>query len=180
MAKRYLGGGVSFEQKDVYQEFSEDEGGGSTTLAGLTDVDISNPTNGQTLVYNAESGKWENGAGGGGGVYMLDTTNLDTMTFDGQSYDSFHYDGSNYKFKLVDPSVISHFILAVIKTIMDGSPYLAPARSSVLTIPAQDPATCPNAEFCNTAEITAIMVVGDDDEYMLLPANGSYALGTSY
>lgn len=38
-------------------------GGGSTTLSGLTDVDISNPSNGQTLVYNASSGKWENGAG---------------------------------------------------------------------------------------------------------------------
>jgi hypothetical protein len=44
-------------------------GGGSSTLAGLTDVDISNPTNGQTLVYNATSGKWENGESAGGGVY---------------------------------------------------------------------------------------------------------------
>lgn len=72
MAKRYLGGGVSFEQKDVYQEFSEDEGGGgSSTLSGLTDVDISNPADGQTLVYNATSGKWENGAGGGAGAGVL-------------------------------------------------------------------------------------------------------------
>lgn len=39
-------------------------GGGSSTLSGLTDVDISNPTDGQTLVYNASAGKWENGAGG--------------------------------------------------------------------------------------------------------------------
>lgn len=39
-------------------------GGGSSTLAGLTDVDISNPTDGQTLIYNATSEKWENGAGG--------------------------------------------------------------------------------------------------------------------
>lgn len=41
-------------------------GGGSSSLSGLTDVDISNPTDGQTLVYNATSGKWENGTGGGG------------------------------------------------------------------------------------------------------------------
>lgn len=41
-------------------------GGGASTLSGLTDVDISNPTDGQTLVYNAATGKWENGAGGGG------------------------------------------------------------------------------------------------------------------
>ena len=46
-------------------------GGGSSTLSGLTDVDISNPTNGQTLVYNAETGKWENGAGGGGGANVI-------------------------------------------------------------------------------------------------------------
>lgn len=44
-------------------------GGGSSTLTGLTDVDISNPSDGQTLVYNATTGKWENGAGGGGGVF---------------------------------------------------------------------------------------------------------------
>lgn len=45
-------------------------GGGSSTLSGLTDVDISNPTDGQTLVYNATSGKWENGAGGGGDMFV--------------------------------------------------------------------------------------------------------------
>lgn len=39
-------------------------GGGSSTLSGLTDVDLTNPTDGQTLVYNATSGKWENRAGG--------------------------------------------------------------------------------------------------------------------
>ena len=154
-------------------------GGGSSTLSGLTDVDISNPTDGQTLVYNATSGKWENGAGGGG-VYLLDTSNLDTITIDGQSYDYFRYDGVNYKFKLVDSSVISHFQLAVIKTIIDGSPYLAPAPVFVYTIPAQDPATVPSSEFCNTTEITAVMVMGDEDEYALIPANGSYAPGTSH
>lgn len=45
-------------------------GGGSNTLSGLTDVDISNPTDGQTLVYNATAQKWENGAGGGGVMVM--------------------------------------------------------------------------------------------------------------
>lgn len=60
-------------------------GGGSTTLSGLTDVDISNPTDGQTLVYNAATGKWENGPAGGAlivhrshdeehGIYTLDKT----------------------------------------------------------------------------------------------------------
>jgi len=86
MAKRYLGAGVSFEQQDVYQEFSEDGGGGggSTTLSGLTDVDISNPSDGQTLVFNATSGKWENGAGGGtaGILKVHDSGENDGSTLD--------------------------------------------------------------------------------------------------
>ena len=41
-------------------------GGGSSTLSGLTDVDLTNPTDGQTLVYDASSSKWVNGSGGGG------------------------------------------------------------------------------------------------------------------
>lgn len=44
---------------------------GSSTLSGLTDVDISNPTDGQTLVYNATSGKWENGSAGEGGGALI-------------------------------------------------------------------------------------------------------------
>lgn len=49
-------------------------GGGSSALSGLTDVDISNPTNGQTLVYNATSGKWENGDSAGGRVLVVPVT----------------------------------------------------------------------------------------------------------
>ena len=41
-------------------------GGGSSTLSGLTDVAISSPANNEVLKYNSTSGKWENGAGGGG------------------------------------------------------------------------------------------------------------------
>ena len=52
-------------------------GGGSSTLSGLTDVDISNPSNGQTLVYNSTSGKWENGAGGGNGLVVLQGSAID-------------------------------------------------------------------------------------------------------
>lgn len=57
-------------------------GGGSSTLAGLTDVSLSSPTNGQLLGYNSTSQKWENVNGGGGGdtynVYgaFIDTANV--------------------------------------------------------------------------------------------------------
>ena len=46
-------------------------GGGASSLAELSDVQLTSPTNGQALVYNATSGKWENqsiGGGGGGGT----------------------------------------------------------------------------------------------------------------
>lgn len=45
--------------------------GGASALSQLSDVQLSSPTNGQALVYNATSGKWENqtiGGGGGGGT----------------------------------------------------------------------------------------------------------------
>ena len=45
---------------------------GSSTLSGLTDVDISNPSNGQTLVYDAATQKWVNGdASGGSPIFWL-------------------------------------------------------------------------------------------------------------
>jgi hypothetical protein len=139
-------------------------------------VDITNPTDGQTLVFNAESGKWENGAGGGG-VYMLDTTNLDTMTFDGQSYGEFWFGsgGVGVQFKLVDSSVISDFNLITTKYVDSGITYISPAEASVGTISAQDPASVANTVLCNTSDITAVLVGGD---YILIPSNGSYAPGT--
>lgn len=63
-------------------------GGGSSTLSGLTDVDISNPQNGQTLVYNATSGKWENGAGGGGAL-IIEVTEVTAYDDDPEGEDPF-------------------------------------------------------------------------------------------
>lgn len=49
-------------------------GGGSSTLAGLTDVDLTTPTDGQALVYDANSSKWVNGTGGGGTANFVELT----------------------------------------------------------------------------------------------------------
>jgi len=46
-------------------EIAQGGGGGSSTLAGLTDVDLTSPTDGQALVYDAYNSKWINGTGGG-------------------------------------------------------------------------------------------------------------------
>lgn len=55
-------------------------GGGSSTLSGLTDVDLTNPTDGQTLVYDAASSKWVNGSGGGSSAVLRVVANYDDQT----------------------------------------------------------------------------------------------------
>lgn len=54
--------------------------GGSSTLEGLTDVNISNPTDGQALVYDNASGKWVNGSGGGGGDMFVTLGTISAAT----------------------------------------------------------------------------------------------------
>lgn len=48
----------------------------SSSLAGLTDTDINNPTDGEVLKYNGATSKWENGqaAAGGGSTIEVSTT----------------------------------------------------------------------------------------------------------
>lgn len=49
-------------------------GGGSSTLAGLDDVNMSSPANGQVLKYNNTTNKWENANESGGGGTVTDVT----------------------------------------------------------------------------------------------------------
>ena len=49
-------------------------GGGSSTLAGLTDVDLTSPTDGQALIYDGNTSKWVNGTGGGGNADFVELT----------------------------------------------------------------------------------------------------------
>lgn len=57
--------------------FQNGGGGGSSTLAGLTDVDLTSPTDGQVLKYDANNDEWINAnesGGGGAEHYNPDTT----------------------------------------------------------------------------------------------------------
>lgn len=49
------------------------EGNGQGGSGGFA-PDITNPQDGDTLVYNATAGKWVNGSGGGGGAMLLTVT----------------------------------------------------------------------------------------------------------
>lgn len=52
--------------------------GGSSTLAGLGDVNLSSPTDGQVLKYDATNDEWVNGDGGSGGELYLNTIYSET------------------------------------------------------------------------------------------------------
>ena len=55
--------------------FPDENGNVEVNLDDINDVDITSAAGGQTLVYDAESGKWVNGAGGGGTTDYTDLTN---------------------------------------------------------------------------------------------------------
>jgi len=57
-------------------------GGGSSSLAGLSDVNLSSPSNNQVLKYNSTSQKWENQneSGGGSGGHTIYDSNGTAMT----------------------------------------------------------------------------------------------------
>ena len=100
-------------------------GGGSSTLSGLTDVDISNPANGQTLVYDAASQKWENGSGlSGSGVMVV---GLDWDIGDGtldktwkEIFDALT-DNKIVMIKEADPSYVMCYYVTVASHVSDES-----------------------------------------------------------
>lgn len=53
--------GMYFKKDGTWLEISLGGGGGSSTLAGLSDVDITTPTGGQALIYDDVNDEWVNG-----------------------------------------------------------------------------------------------------------------------
>ena len=52
--------GSTYKNMQTAMDAALGGGGGSSTLAELTDTDISTPTNGQVLTYDSTAEKWEN------------------------------------------------------------------------------------------------------------------------
>lgn len=71
-------------------------GGGASTLAGLTDTNISSPSDGQYLKYDSTSSKWINASGGGGGASTLSDLTDTTITTPTASQ-PLTYDATNSK-----------------------------------------------------------------------------------
>lgn len=109
-------------------------GGGSSTLDGLTDVNISSPTNGQALVYDATNQVWINGnvSGGGGSGGITATVLANTLWSSAGTY-TLNDDYDNYdilEIYFCNPSVAnseSDLITVMVndvKILMDNSKIL--------------------------------------------------------
>lgn len=61
---------------------------GSSTLSGLTDTTVSNPTAGQVLTYDATTSKWINAAAGGGSMPQVYAQLTQVLTDDNIEFDA--------------------------------------------------------------------------------------------
>ena len=66
------------QYKDGKYRTSDEGGGGASALTDLSDVNVSSPSNGQVLKYDAQNEKWVNEDESGGG-------NVEDVTLDGNS-----------------------------------------------------------------------------------------------
>ena len=87
---------ISIEgMSDLIDAIEQGGGGGSSTLSGLTDVDITSASNGQVLTYDSTSEKWENSSLPAGVDDLNDLTDVTiTSATDGQVL---KYDGTSQK-----------------------------------------------------------------------------------
>ena len=107
-----------------------------TSLVGLTDTDINNPTNGQTLIYNSTSQKWENQNGGSASLSGLSDVDLTTPT-EGQvlTYDSVNQEWVNADAAAGGGSTITvktseSFLYGLNVHISDGTSYVTATFSN--------------------------------------------------
>lgn len=73
---------ISYSGEDKWKKkatelLNQGGGGGSSTLAGLSDVNLTSPANAQVLKYNSTSQKWENANESGGGSTYTAGNNID-------------------------------------------------------------------------------------------------------
>lgn len=121
---------TKWDRVKVMEEITQGGGGGSSTLAGLNDVDLSSPTDGQVLGYNGTTNKWENVTGGGGGGSSTFAGLNDVNVTGVQNGDIARYNSTTGKW--TDSSDLSDLELTVaqlqasVLSITDGHTILTP------------------------------------------------------
>lgn len=119
---------TKWDRVKVMDEITQGGGGGSSTLAGLDDVNISSPTDGQALVYDNATQKWVNGAGGGGSSTFAGLNDVNVQGV--QNGDIARYNSTTQKWTdssdLTDLELTVSQLQASVLAITDGHTILAP------------------------------------------------------
>ena len=159
-------------------------GGGSSTLAGLDDVSLATPTDGQLLGYNGTSHKWENVNGGGGGSSTFAGLN-DVNVTGVQNGDIARYNSTTGKW--TDSSDLSDLELTVAQLqasvlgITDGHEIL---DSSGTTMAQEDglqfASGCVEDDAVNGKTVYIEMIRISQANYDTLKANGQLKPGAKY
>lgn len=103
-------------------------GGGSSTLAGLNDVNISSPTDGQALIFDNATQKWVNRAGGGGSSTLAGLSDVSVSGV--ADKDIIRYNSTTQKYEkstaLTDLELAVSQISASTLGIIEGHTIIAP------------------------------------------------------
>lgn len=174
---------TKWDRVKVMDEITQGGGGGSSTLAGLNDVNISSPTDGQALVYDDATGKWVNGAGGGGSSTFA---GLNDVNVQGVSNgDIARYNSTTGKW--TDSSDLSDLELTVaqlqasVLSITDGHTILAPNGTAMAQEDGlQFASGCVEDDAVNGKTVYIEMIRISQANYDTLKANGQLKPGAKY
>ncbi len=101
----------SGSDKRLQYLFQHGGGGSGGSLEDLDDVEITNPTDGDALVYDGEEEKWVNGEGGGGNAneQVLTKAEYDALTEEQKMNNTTYYinDADTWTSKEVQPVIYS-------------------------------------------------------------------------
>ena len=175
---------TKWDRVKVMDEITQGGGGGSSTLAGLNDVSLASPTDGQLLGYNGTSHKWENVNGGGGGSSTF--AGLNDVNVQGvQNGDIARYNSATGKW--TDSSDLSDLELTVaqlqasVLSITDGHEILAPNGTAMAQEDGlQFASGCVEDDAVNGKTIYIEMIRISQANYDTLKANGQLKPGAKY
>lgn len=175
---------TKWDRVKVMDEITQGGGGGSSTLAGLNDVNISSPTDGQVLQYNGTTHEWENKNGGGGGSSTL--AGLSDVSVSGvANKDIIRYNSTTQEYEkssgLTDLELTVSQLQASVLAITDGHTILdsngtAMAQEDDL----QFASGCVEDDAVNGKTVYIEMIRISQANYDTLKANGQLKPGAKY
>ena len=174
---------TKWDRVKVMDEITQGGGGGSSTLAGLNDVNISRPTDGQALVYDNATQKWVNGAGGGGSSTFAGLNDVNVTGV--QNGDIARYNSTTQKWTdssdLTDLELTVAQLQASVLGITDGHTILAPDGTAMAQQDdLQFASGCVEDDAVSGKTVYIEMIRISQANYNTLKANGQLKPGAKY